>query len=128
MTGNGFVSPRVRGMISGLAAAVLFGISPPFAKLLLPGVAPLVMAALLYLGAGIGLLLFEFLRSRQDRAGRESPLRRSDGWLLIGIVLFGGILGPILMLWGLNHLSAVPASLLLNLEAPLTMIMAILLF
>lgn len=129
MTRKDVLTPRMRGMISGLSAAFLFGISPPFAKLLLPGVAPLVMAALLYLGAGLGLLTFELLRPRTAvRSRRESPLQKSDSWLLVGIVLTGGILGPVLMLWGLNRLPAVSGSLLLNFEAPLTMIIAILLF
>ena len=87
------------------------------------------MAALLYLGAGIGLFNVQLLRPHKAmRSRRESLLQRSDSWLLIGIVLTGGVLAPVLMLWGLNRLSAVPGSLLLNFEAPLTMIMAILLF
>jgi drug/metabolite transporter (DMT)-like permease len=119
----------VRGIISGLTAAFLFGISPPRAKLLLPGVEPLVMAGLLYLGAGLGLWTFESLRDRlRSVLPRESGLRHSDRWILAGIVLTGGILGPVLMLSGLSRLTAITGSLLLNFEAPLTMIMAILIF
>ena len=48
----------MRGGALGLAAAALFGMSAPFAKLLLPGSSPLMLAALLYLGAGVALTLF----------------------------------------------------------------------
>ena len=58
-----------QGAFFGLAAALLFGISPPFAKLLLPESGPMVTAGLLYLGAGLGLLLFE--RSEERRVGKE---------------------------------------------------------
>ena len=51
-------SSKRQGAFFGLAAALLFGISPPFAKLLLPESGPMVTAGLLYLGAGLGLLLF----------------------------------------------------------------------
>lgn len=104
----------------GLLAAALFGAGAPVAKLLLPGTGPLLLAGLLYLGAGTGLLP---LRSR-----REAPLSRADGPALLGVIFFGGIAGPALLLWGLERLTAVSASLLLNLEAPLTIALAVALF
>jgi drug/metabolite transporter (DMT)-like permease len=113
-----------RGALFGLAAATLFGASAPVAKLLLPGVGPLLLAALLYLGAGGVLSLYRLARP----AGDETPLRRADGWLLAGIVVTGGMLGPVLMLVGLARLSAVAGALLLNLEAPFTILIAVLLF
>ena len=121
-----FSSPQFLGAAYGLAAAALFGISTPFAKLLLPKSGPLLIAGLLYLGAGLGLLAFELLILRRSRADpREARVRPSDRWLLGGIVLTGGILGPVCMLWGLQRLSAVLGSLLLNLEAPLTILLAV---
>lgn len=122
-------SPHFRGAVYGLAAAALFGISPPLAKLLLPEAGPLLIAGLLYLGAGLGLLAFEVLFYRRSEARRrEAPVGPSDRWLLAGMVLTGGILGPVCMLWGLQRLSAVLGSLLLNLEAPFTIGLAVLLF
>src|SRR5262249_59158908 len=57
--------------------------------------------------------------------GRESGLTRADIPLLLGIVLSGAVVGPVLLLLGLYQLSAVAASLLLNLEAPFTILLAV---
>lgn len=122
-------SPHFRGAACGLAAAILFGISPPLAKLLLVESSPLLIAGLLYLGAGLGLRVFELLSPRQSgNHPREAQIRPSDLWLLAGIVLTGGVLGPVFMLIGLRHLSGVLGSLLLNLEAPFTILLAVVLF
>ena len=111
---------RTTATALGLLAAALFGAGAPLAKLLLPGASPVLLAGLLYLGAGAGLLP---LRSR-----REARLARSDAPALLGVILFGGVAGPVLLLWGLSRLSAVSTSLLLNLEAPLTIALAVAFF
>jgi drug/metabolite transporter (DMT)-like permease len=118
-----------QGALYGLAAAILFGMSPPFAKLLLPESGPMLTAGLLYLGAGLGLLLFEMTGCQWLNLGvEEAPVRRADAGLLAGVILTGGMLGPFLMLWGLERLSGVLTSLLLNLEAPFTVLVAVLVF
>jgi drug/metabolite transporter (DMT)-like permease len=114
------------GALCGLGAAALFGLSMPLSKLLLPGVGTLWLAGLLYLGAGAGLSVARALGWSDSR--REAQLRVADLATLAGVIALGGIAGPVLMLFGLSHLSAVPASLLLNLEAPLTIAFAVLLF
>jgi len=122
-------SPQFLGGVYGLTAAALFGVSPPLAKLLLPEASPLLIAGLLYLGAGLGLLAFEVLFYRKTEVSRrESSVGPADRWLLAGMVLTGGILGPVCMLWGLQRLSGVLGTLLLNLEAPFTIGLAVLLF
>src|SRR6266498_3427936 len=99
------VSQR-QGAFLGLAAALLFGISPPFAKLLLPESSPILIAGLLYLGAGLGLLLFEMTGRPWSGSGlEEASVRRADAGLLAGVILAGGMLGPFLMLFGLARLS-----------------------
>jgi drug/metabolite transporter (DMT)-like permease len=113
-----------RGVASGLGAAVLFGVSTPFAKLLLPSSGPFMLAGLLYLGAGIGLTVIAPFR----RAGREAPLSRSDIPTLAAMVVAGGIAGPLLLLAGLARMPGGEASLLLNLEAPFTIGIAVLFF
>lgn len=86
-------------------------------------------AGLLYLGAGLGLLLFEMTGRPWLNSGvEEAPVRRADAGLLVGVILTGGMLGPFLMLWGLQHLSGITTSLLLNLEAPFTVLVAVLVF
>ncbi len=121
-------SPRWKGIALGLSAAALFGASAPCSKLLLAGVGPLALSSLLYLGAGLGLGLAAPLLSRKAGDGKEAPLRAADLGLLAGIIVFGGILGPIAMLFGLQHTSAMAGSLLLNLETPFTILIALLLF
>jgi drug/metabolite transporter (DMT)-like permease len=113
-----------RGVASGLGAAVLFGLSTPFAKLLLPSSGPFMLAGLLYLGAGMGLTVIAPFR----RVGREAPLNRGDLPTLVGMIVAGGIAGPLLLLVGLARLPGGEASLLLNLEAPFTIGIAVLLF
>ncbi len=115
---------RYRGALYAIVAAVLFGISAPIAKLLLPGAGFLMLASLLYLGAGVGLSLIVLMR----RGRREASLQRSDFLPIAGIIVAGGIVGPILLLYGLQSVSGVVGSLLLNLEAPFTMILAVLVF
>lgn len=108
-------------VIHALLAAALFGASTPFAKLLLGGVSPWLLAGLLYLGSGLGLVLARLLR---DRGWKPSGLTAGEWPWLLGAIFFGGVLGPLALMFGLMHTSASTASLLLNLEAVLTAIIA----
>ncbi len=119
----------VRGLAAGLCAALLFGLSAPLAKRLLADAGPLWLAGLLYLGAGLGLSLVRGAARLLGRGKRsESQLRRQDAPLLLGITLLGGALAPVLMLHGLERLSGVAGALLLNLEAPFTIFVAVMIF
>ena len=100
-----------------LASAALFGASTPLAKLLVGEVQPLALAGLLYLGSGIGLLVWFLLRKREERA---TNLSRADLPWLAGAILAGGVVGPALLMYGLTRTDGGTASLLLNLEAVLT--------
>jgi drug/metabolite transporter (DMT)-like permease len=106
---------------TALIAAVLFGGSTPFIKLLVGDFTPLALAGLLYLGSGLGLSLVRLVR---DRGWRRSNLAGTDWPWFFGAIGFGGVLGPILLVVGLGATSAGKASLLLNLEAVLTAILA----
>jgi drug/metabolite transporter (DMT)-like permease len=107
-----------------LAAAVLFGASAPFAKLLLVGIGPQLLAGLLYLGSGIGLGVLWLRRRHSAEFARETPLTRRDIPWLIGAITFGGALGPLLLMIGLTRTPASAASLLLNLEGVFTALFA----
>jgi len=112
------------GIPFALVSALLFGASTPFAKLLLGGIDPWLMAGLLYLGAGIGLAAVHLLRSGLGLGAVEAPLRRSDmPWLGL-VILAGGVAGPLLLMFGLARSDAASASLLLNLEGVATMAIA----
>jgi drug/metabolite transporter (DMT)-like permease len=116
------------GAITGLASAALFGISAPGAKLLLPAISPWLLAGVLYLGAGIGLSVVRLLKHLIASSDDENNLRREDLGRLFIIVIAGGALGPTLMLIGLTRVPGVVGSLLLNLEAVFTMLIAVLVF
>ena len=107
-----------------LAAAVAFGASTPLAKLLLGSITPWMMAGLLYLGSGLGLSMLIVLRRMSGSLPSEARLSRSDLPWLAGTVVFGGIVGPALLLFGLVLTDAASASLLLNLEAVFTLLLA----
>lgn len=119
-----------RPLIQVLIAAVLFGLSPPFAKILLRETHPLVLSAVLYLGAFAGLTVFAGAQKVLD-PGRKKPVIAfgiRDRWWLAGAILAGGILGPILLMYGLTRTSGFSASLLLNLEGLFTALIAVVLF
>lgn len=109
----------MRGIAAALAAALLFGASTPLAKLLLAHASPWLLAALLYLGSGIGL----FLVRRARRMPAVSLARGELGWLA-GAILAGGIVAPVLLMLGLARMPASGASLLLNAEGVLTALLA----
>ena len=108
-----------RGVIAALLAALLVGAGTPAAKVLLAATSPWLLAALLYLGSGIGLFAWRRLR-------RAAPVRLAPGewrWLAAA-VLAGGVAGPVLLMVGLNGLAASTASLLLNAEGVFTALLA----
>lgn len=104
-----------------MLAAALFGASTPLAKLLLGEQPPVLLAGLLYLGSGVGLGLARLLR---ERGWRSSGLGPGDWPWLVGAIFFGGVLGPVALMYGLTQVSGAAASLLLNLEAVLTALIA----
>jgi len=115
----------LRGVLYALVAALLFGVSTPLAKVLLPQVAPVLMAGLLYLGSGVGLAGYWLVRDRRTTAGqKEAKLARRDWPWLASAIVTGGVIGPVLLMWGLARTPASSASLLLNLEGVLTALLA----
>ncbi len=108
-----------QGVMYAVGAALLFGMGTPLAKLLLADVSPLMLAALLYLGSGLGLALVRAVR--RDHA----VLPQGTQWLWLGgAVLAGGVAGPVLLMLGLQNFPAADASLLLNSEGVLTALLA----
>jgi drug/metabolite transporter (DMT)-like permease len=107
-----------------LASAALFGASTPFAKLLVGTIDPWLLAGLLYFASGVGLALVALLRRPLGVESREAPLRRTDAPWLVGIVVFGGVIGPVFLMFGLTTTDGSTASLLLNLEGLATMAIA----
>jgi drug/metabolite transporter (DMT)-like permease len=107
-----------------LGAAVLFGLSAPAAKLLVGAVDPWRLAGLLYLGSGIGLSLYRLTGTLVGSPAREARLARSDLPWLAGAIALGGVIGPVLLMYGLAGGTAIQSSLLLNLEGVFTALVA----
>jgi len=110
-----------KGILLAVLSAALFGASTPFAKLLLGSVDPWMMAGLLYIGAGVGLAAVHISRRGLRLPAVEAPLRHADlPWLAL-VIGAGGVVGPVLLMFGLAETDAAGASLLLNLEGLATM-------
>ncbi|MFV0524657.1 MAG: DMT family transporter [Acidimicrobiales bacterium] len=106
------------GVLRCLLAAALFGASAPAAAPLARDTNPLVLAGLLYLGAGLAVLPQVMIRP-PDRVA----LRRDAGPAALAVVA-GGAVGPALLMAGLARTSAANASILLNLELAATVALA----
>ncbi|HVP62019.1 MAG TPA: EamA family transporter [Myxococcaceae bacterium] len=117
--------PLLLGAAAGLASAALFGASVPITKRLLPAVAPLLLAGLLYLGGGLAVGAVRLLARRRIV---EASLGRADTPRVLAIVLLGGVVGPLALVNGLRSVSGVSGALLLNLEGPLTVLVALTVF
>jgi len=113
-------------VLLALLSAALFGVSTPAAKALLSAIDPIMLAGLLYCGAGMGAAILR-RAARFVRAGARPPetaLSRSDVPYLAGAIFAGGVVGPILLMAGLLRTEASAASLLLTLEGVATAAMA----
>ena len=115
---HGLLNPVVKGGLLALLAAALFGLSTPFVQTWGKGVGPFTTAALLYVGAA---LVAAFMRKPKER---EAQLQRTDARRLLAMALFGAVIGPVALAWGLQHTSGVSASLMLTLEAVFTALLA----
>jgi drug/metabolite transporter (DMT)-like permease len=112
-------------ILQALFAALLFGASAPVAKVLLGEVAPVPLAAFLYLGSGVGLLVITaFQRLNKRLKLREAPLSKADIPWLVGAILAGGVIAPITLLFSLKNTPAATAALLLNFEGVATTLIA----
>jgi drug/metabolite transporter (DMT)-like permease len=110
---------RNPGVLAALGAAALFGASTPVAKLLLDATSPWLLAGLLYLGSGLGLLIVRLA----TRSASVSVPRTERLWLA-GAIAAGGIVAPVLLLYGLTRMPASGASMLLNAEGLFTALIA----
>jgi drug/metabolite transporter (DMT)-like permease len=114
---------RAFGVAAGLAAALLFGASTPIAKALLASLGPVTTAGLFYLGAALATS-----PAARGAGHHWHRATRTDRLRLLGAILLGGGIGPVLLLMGLRHAPAASVSLWLNLETVATVGLAWALF
>jgi drug/metabolite transporter (DMT)-like permease len=100
-------------LLAGLLAAALFGAATPASKALLESLSPFQLAGLLYLGGAAGVIPLVFKGAKLAIPWRLPKKTRLQ---LFGAVVFGGLLGPVLLLLGLQIASSASVALWLNLE------------
>lgn len=115
-------NPVVQGGLLALLAAALFGLSTPFVQHWGRGLGPFTTAGLLYAGAAVVAV---FMRKPKER---EAQIQATDAGRLLLMALFGAVLGPVALAWGLQNTSGTAASLMLTLEAVFTAGLAWLLY
>jgi len=114
-------------IIMAILAAILFAISSPISKILLKEIPPTMMAALLYLGAGIGMSILWLIRRKFGNAEEEKHLTKEELPYTIGMVLLD-IAAPIFLMLGLRMTTAANVSLLNNFEIVATSMIALFIF
>ena len=120
-------APGILAIGFAVLAAILYGISSPVSKVLLDSVPPALLAALLYLGAGVGMAVVSLVQTSRRQTVREAPLGKKDLPYVIGMIVLD-IAAPILLMFGLTMTTAANASLLNNFEIVTTSVIALLVF
>ncbi len=110
-----------------IVAAALYAINVPFSKMLLGYVAPTMMAAFLYLGAGLGMLAYHMISKAAGKAAPTEPLTRKELPYTVAMVILD-IIAPILLMFGIRSSHAANVSLINNFEIVATSLLALFLF
>ena len=116
---------KLKAIMFAFLAAVFYAINVPISKVLLQYVGPTTMAALLYLGAGIGIGMMS-LFNKKDREKAES-LTKAELPYIVGMIVLD-IAAPIFLMLGISYGSSANASLLGNFEIVATTVIALILF
>lgn len=109
----------------GLFAGLLFGISTPISKLLLSSLNSYTVAGFLYFGAA---LVFAPYIVKNYQSDFSYTLLKTNLAKLLGIIVFGGILGPLFLLLGLKSANSMSVSIWLNFELIATAVLGVLFF
>lgn len=121
------MSSKKTAILWAVLAAALYALNSPVSKLLLDKISPTMMAAFLYLGAGIGLAIVRLVQRGMGKDQKEKPLTRKDLPYTIGMVVLD-IAAPIFLMIGLTRTTAANASLLNNFEIVATSVIALCIF
>lgn len=110
-----------------ILAAALYALNAPISKLLLASASPTMMAAFLYLGAGVGMLAVGAVRRAVESTPSERRLTRKDLPYAVGIIILD-VAAPIFLMLGLSTTASANVSLLNNFEIVATSLIALLIF
>ncbi|MEI7482824.1 MAG: EamA family transporter [Elusimicrobiota bacterium] len=107
-----------------LLAAFFFGISTPLSKVLISDLNPFLLAGLLYLGAGVGLSVLTLFEKKRE----VTPGKKLNYKYIVGMVVFGGLLGPVFLMGAIKIAPAASVSIWLNMELVATALLGHFLF
>ncbi len=110
-----------------ILAAALYAISSPISKILLDEIPPTMMAALLYLGAGIGMSIISLYRLKTGKMSQEMKLTKKEFPYIISMITLD-IIAPIFLMVGLTMTTPATVSLLNNFEIVATSLIALFIF
>jgi drug/metabolite transporter (DMT)-like permease len=111
---------RLIGYISVLFAAILFGSVFSVAKVPLATIDPLALTAVVYTISGVALIPFA--------KASFTFQTRDDYFYVIVVTIFGGVLAPLLLMYGLQQTAASTAAILTNGEIVFTIILSSIFF
>ena len=127
MWGVNLKTKQYKAISFAILAAALYAISSPISKLLLEEIPPTLMASFLYLGAGLGMFIVDFISHKKYKEKTEARLTKQELPFTIGMVVLD-IAAPIFLMVGLTTTSAANASLLNNFEIVATSLIALVIF
>ena len=113
--------------VYAIVAATLYAINVPFSKMLLGQVEPTMMAAFLYLGAGLGMFVYSIVAKATKKATPTEPLTKKELPYTIAMVVLD-IIAPILLMLGISRSNAANVSLINNFEIVATSLIALFVF
>ncbi len=116
-----------RRILFAILAAAFYALNSPLSKILISKISAAMMAAFLYLGAGMGMAVLQIIINRDHSSAREQKLTRKEMPYTIGMVILD-IAAPIALMFGINKTSAANASLLNNFEIVATSLIALFVF
>ena len=121
------MKPKNLATMYAILAAALYAINVPFSKILLSHVGPTMMAAFLYLSAGLGMLVYSLVSKASGKADPSEPLTRKELPYTIAMVVLD-IIAPILLMFGIRASNAANVSLINNFEIVATSLIALFVF
>ncbi len=119
------MNPKIKAVIFALSAAIFYAVNVPLSKILLRNIELSFMAGLLYLGAGIGMMILSLLKLNID--GDSEPFTKDDLPFIAGMIVLD-IAAPIFLMTGITYGTSSNASLLGNFEIVATALIASVIF
>ena len=113
--------------VFAIVAAALYAINIPLSKILLEYISPTMLAAFLYLGAGVGLLIYSGISKAIGKIPKAEPLTKKELPYTIAMIVLD-IIAPILLMFGIRISAAANVSLINNFEIVATSIIALAIF